>query len=356
MRKPPPWDTPAECRRAGKLLGFMESISSYRADISRVKCFAPMLSVLFLEGFWLRCDECLNSFQMDITVCETSCYTQESLLKNPSLPCNSGQAPVFNVVRPHGTNFNLHDMVSEHTSFHNGFSGIVIGNEENSSRDVWDSGNKPLACEHDLKGMGSLNTTCQLNTSLVLASNIEITGEGNLEILSHVSVNCPILGCLISINISGDLKLAQFASFIAGTLIVDARNVSMEEGSSLNTTGLGGEPPSQSSGTPLGTDGAGGGHGGRGASCVKGDDKDQEDTWGGDVYTWSNLSEPWSYGSKGGTTSIEKDFGGGGGGRIKILAISMLSVNGTISAEGGDGGTKGGGGSGGSIILHTPKL
>lgn len=252
--------------------------------------------------------------------------------------------------------FNLGEVISVPGLNQDGFSEMLHSTDAQSDTNDSYSEIQAVSCEEELKGTGSLDTNCQLNTTLILANDTLITGGGNLEVLPYVSVSCPIPGCLISINISGDLKIGQFASFRAGTLIVDARNASLEEGSSLNTTGLGGKPPSQTSGTPLGTDGAGGGHGGRGASCVKGDDKDQEDTWGGDVYTWSNLSEPWSYGSKGGTRSSQEDLGGGGGGRIKIITGNILHVNGTILAEGGNGGLRGGGGSGGSILLLTPKI
>ncbi|GLJ46536.1 hypothetical protein SUGI_0980760 [Cryptomeria japonica] len=162
--------------------------------------------------------------------------------------------------------------------------------------------------------------------------------------------------CQITINISGDLILHEYSSLVAGTLILDSKNLSLQKNSSLNTTALGGSPPPQTSGTPLGVDGAGGGHGGRGACCVKGEGKDQEDTWGGDVYAWSSLTNPWSYGSKGGTTTREKELGGGGGGRVDIIVRSIMDVNGSISADGGDGGLGGGGGSGGSIILLVTKL
>ncbi|XP_047174701.1 uncharacterized protein LOC124842286 isoform X2 [Vigna umbellata] len=114
----------------------------------------------------------------------------------------------------------------------------------------------------------------------------------------------------------------------------------------------GGSPPSQTSGTPVGSDGAGGGHGGRGASCLK----NNKTNWGGDVYAWSTLSEPWSYGSKGGGKSHIKQYGGNGGGRVKLLVKDTLYVNGSITAEGGDGGSDGGGGSGGSIWVHAVKL
>ncbi|KAH9328001.1 hypothetical protein KI387_000109, partial [Taxus chinensis] len=258
--------------------------------------------------------------------------------------------------------FHLEQVVLEESSIANGFSGILgeiekqnvchIKNSSCSFQDI----QQLLSCEEDLKGIGSLNTTCQLNTSLQLHNDVLIIGEGNLEILPHVSVSCHLAGCVIGINISGDLILGENSSLGAGTLILDAKNLSLQKNSSLNTTALGGVPPPQTSGTPLGVDGAGGGHGGRGACCIKDEGKDQEDTWGGDVYAWSSLTNPWSYGSKGGTTTREKELGGGGGGRVKIVVSGILDVNGSISADGGDGGHEGGGGSGGSIILLVPKL
>lgn len=208
------------------------------------------------------------------------------------------------------------------------------------------------SCE-DLKGVGSFNTTCFLRSDVRLNSDLSIYGTGNLEILPHVSIVCPVEGCLISFNLTGNVKMCQYASIIAGSVIFSATNFTMENNSAINTTALGGPPPSQTSGTPVGYDGAGGGHGGRGASCLK---SNHTKFWGGDVYTWSTLSEPWSYGSKGGGKSSESKFGGNGGGRVKLEVIDMINMNGSIVAEGGDGGIKGGGGSGGSIIIHALKL
>ncbi|KAF3448934.1 hypothetical protein FNV43_RR09652 [Rhamnella rubrinervis] len=66
------------------------------------------------------------------------------------------------------------------------------------------------------------------------------------------------------------------------------------------------------SGTPIGYDGAGGGHGGR-VMEVRG-------------------------------TSDEYPFGGNGGGRVKLLLKDLLYINGSITAECEDGGSTGGGG------------
>ncbi|XP_057810160.1 uncharacterized protein LOC131024660 isoform X2 [Salvia miltiorrhiza] len=211
-----------------------------------------------------------------------------------------------------------------------------------------------VSCE-DLKGVGSfnINNTCFLNSNLYSSSNIYVVGAGNLEILPHVEIVCPIEGCTISFNLSGTIKVGHNAAVVAGTVFFSAANLTMEPNSSLNTSSLGGSPPHQTSGTPVGYDGAGGGHGGRGASCLK---TNFSNFWGGDVYAWTTLSRPWAYGSKGGGTSENHKFGGSGGGRVWLEITDTLYMNGSVSAEGGDGGSLGGGGSGGSILIHATKL
>lgn len=212
--------------------------------------------------------------------------------------------------------------------------------------------NNSVSCE-DLEGVGSFDTTCLLNSNLYINSDLYVLGTGNLEILPQVSIYCPIEGCIISFNLSGNVKVGQDATVVAGSVIFSALSLTLGHNSSINTTSLGGAPPSQTSGTPVGYDGAGGGHGGRGASCLK---TNKTNNWGGDVYAWSSLSKPWSYGSKGGGTSREHKFGGSGGGRVYLDMKDLLYINGSIHADGGDGGSNGGGGSGGSIFIHAQKL
>ncbi|XP_071706226.1 uncharacterized protein [Rutidosis leptorrhynchoides] len=220
-----------------------------------------------------------------------------------------------------------------------------------------DNTNTPLlyneiSCE-ELGGVGSYDTTCLLNSDVHISSDLYVFSSGNIEILPHVSIVCPIEGCVISFNLSGNIKVGQNSAIIAGSVIFAAANVTMESNSLINTTAMGGAPPSQTSGTPVGNEGAGGGHGGRGASCLR---KNDTVYWGGDVYAWSSLACPWSYGSKGGGTSDVYKYGGNGGGRIKLVVTDVLYMNGSLLAEGGIGGVNGGGGSGGSIILHALKL
>lgn len=144
--------------------------------------------------------------------------------------------------------------------------------------------------------------------------------------------------------------MGQSARIVAGSVILAAVNLTMDGNSSIYTTALGGAPPSQTSGTPFGRDGAGGGHGGRGASCVK---SNVSTYWGGDVYSWSSLHEPWSYGSEGG---FKLKAGGKGGGRVKLVLKDTVVLNGSVAADGGDSGEEGGGGSGGSICIRAVKL
>ncbi|CDY43450.1 BnaAnng07220D [Brassica napus] len=172
--------------------------------------------------------------------------------------------------------------------------------------------------------------------------------SGSNDFMSQVY--CLVKGCTIAFNVSGTIHVSQSARILAGSVVLSAINLTMESNSSIYTTALAGPPPSQTSGTPVGGDGAGGGYGGRGASCVK---SNVSAYWGGDVYSWSSLDDPWSYGSEGGA---KLNAGGKGGGRVRVILEDTMLLNGSVSAEGGDGGEEGGGGSGGSICIRAVKL
>ncbi|CAA2949368.1 Hypothetical predicted protein [Olea europaea subsp. europaea] len=97
-----------------------------------------------------------------------------------------------------------------------------------------------FSCE-DLKGIGFLNTTCELSYSL---------------------------------NIKHDVYIE------AGSIYIVARNASLFRDSLINVTALAGEPPEDSTRTPKAVHGGGGEHGGRGAGCVMDSEKLPEDVWG----------------------------------------------------------------------------
>lgn len=213
------------------------------------------------------------------------------------------------------------------------------------------------SCEDDLGGVGSLDTTCKVVSNLNLTRNVYVAGKGNFYILPDVIVNCSVVsGCELGINVTGNFTLGENAQILVGSFEIDAMNAVFGNGSVVNTTGLGGDPPEQTSGTPQGVDGAGGGHGGRGAACLVDDEKLPEDVWGGDAYAWSSLAKPLNYGSRGGTTSRDVDYGGGGGGKIMVVVKGTVEMNGVLLAEGGDGSPRGGGGSGGSIYIKAYKM
>ncbi|XP_073122629.1 uncharacterized protein [Henckelia pumila] len=214
-----------------------------------------------------------------------------------------------------------------------------------------------LSCQSDLGGVGTLDTTCQIVSDLNLSkiNHVYIGGTGNLVIAPNVSVSCSsLLGCELAINVTGNFTLGENSAILCGAFDLIAGNASFGNGSCVNTTGLAGTPPPQTSGTPKGTDGAGGGHGGRGAACTS--KQLAEDVWGGDAYSWSSFVKPMSYGSRGGTTSREVDYGGGGGGRVAIVVATFLEINGSVLADGGDVDNRGGGGSGGSIYIKAYQM
>ncbi|CAN0899997.1 hypothetical protein LINGRAHAP2_LOCUS20590, partial [Linum grandiflorum] len=213
-----------------------------------------------------------------------------------------------------------------------------------------------VTCEGDLKGVGSLDSVCKLSSSLNFTDDVYIGGSGSLVLLPDVVLSCAVSGCAILVDVSDEIRMGEKAVIIAGTVSLTAQNATFSYGSVINATALAGAPPEETSGTPGGVQGAGGGYGGRGASCVSDNTKLPEDVWGGDAYSWANLDEPWSYGSKGGTTSKEENYGGEGGGRIGLNLTNSIELYGTLLAEGGDGGIKGGGGSGGSIRIYAHRM
>lgn len=213
------------------------------------------------------------------------------------------------------------------------------------------------SCEDDLGGVGSFDALCLLRSSIKLTDDLYVKGNGSIEVLDGVHLTCPVAGCTIVFNLSGIIRLRNDSLIVAGTVYLEAFNVSIAETAVVNASALGGDPPTRTTGVPRGFHGDGGGYGGRGASCYKMKDRNLEDEWGGDAYGWTWLMYPDSYGSSGGTTNEVGDYGGGGGGgRLRVLVVDMLELRGSIFVDGGDAGLDGGGGSGGSIFLTANKM
>ncbi|OIV96634.1 hypothetical protein TanjilG_28491 [Lupinus angustifolius] len=213
-----------------------------------------------------------------------------------------------------------------------------------------------VSCVDDLGGVGTLDTTCMIVNDANLTRDVYIAGKGNFNILPGVKFHCEIPGCIITVNVTGNFSLGTNASIVAGVFELEAENAVFENDTLVNNTGMAGDPPPQTSGTPQGIEGGGGGHGGRGANCLVDSTKLPEDVWGGDAYAFATLQTPDSFGSKGGSTSKESDYGGLGGGRVWMVVHQVLEMNASLLADGGDAGTKGGGGSGGSIYIKACRI
>ena len=137
---------------------------------------------------------------------------------------------------------------------------------------------------------------------------------------------------------------ADFALLQASTLLVCARNLLViAAGSSMNTSsracgaeqGIGHGVCELVNGKNIGT---GAGHGGRGAVLEKG----IPSTFGR------------TYGSEEGDGLVGSGGGcdGGAGGGLAHVGSSFVVLNGTITANGGDGVGNGGGGSGGTVVIY----
>ncbi|KAL5190276.1 hypothetical protein HKD37_04G009752 [Glycine soja] len=213
-----------------------------------------------------------------------------------------------------------------------------------------------VSCVDDLGGVGTLDTTCKIVNDVNLTRDVYIAGKGNFNILPGVRFLCEIPGCMVTVNVTGNFSLGSNSSIVTGAFEFESENAVFGNESVVNTTGMAGDPPPQTSGTPQGVEGGGGGHGGRGASCLVDTTKLPEDVWGGDAYSWASLQNPYSFGSRGGSTSKESDYGGLGGGLVRMVVHQIVEMNATVLADGGDGGTKGGGGSGGSIYIKAYRM
>ncbi|MCG2680920.1 MAG: hypothetical protein L6455_13305, partial [Kiritimatiellae bacterium] len=126
-------------------------------------------------------------------------------------------------------------------------------------------------------------------------------------------------------------------------------NLTVDAGGNINANAKGyaggtSDSGGSGSGPGYGRGNYGGGYGGHGSASVGGN-------------TYGSFSAPVDAGSGGGWGSQTYYLGGAGGGAIRIDASGTITNNGTISANGGNGGgTWAGGGSGGGIYLTCKTL
>ena len=213
---------------------------------------------------------------------------------------------------------------------------------------------------------GSLNGTCVVNrTWQDVPSGELINGSGNLVLGSNAVLNSSLRNSSFRISMGGQTKLNSGSS-IRGNVNITSDRLEVEDGATINATGLGYQGGASGAGSGpgggsfggydyyygSGTAGGGGGagHGGRGANGSQGQ--------GLAGSSYGSYISPSTFGSGGG--GGEDLDGGDGGGRIMIEA-NETSLNGLLSvrAQGisydyEDLG--GGGGSGGAVNIESENI
>jgi hypothetical protein len=152
----------------------------------------------------------------------------------------------------------------------------------------------------------------------------------------------------------GNLTLASTAQLSISNQVLTVRsNASIEAGAGISADGLGfvaGQGNGAGhyvlvQGLYVGGGGGYGGYGGLGDSSATGGS------------TYGSVSAPINWGSGGGSQLALASSGGAGGGAIRLAVLGLLTLNGSISADGTDGVAGGsGGGSGGSVWLTVGAL
>ena len=204
------------------------------------------------------------------------------------------------------------------------------------------------------------NTPCTADVVLDNLASISL----NTGYTSTVTLNSDFVGGSNTLTLSGDLTVnsgtilckgdttqgdADGDSVIDGIgIVINAANVLVDTNGTISADEEG-FPEEQGPGyVAPNWDGWswawGASHGGRGGGTAA--------NQGASISTYGSVSQPTSLGSGG--HGYSTGIGGSGGGAIKLNASGTLTINGTVSADGEDGGpgaASAGGGSGGSIWL-----
>ncbi|ACL03932.1 hypothetical protein Dalk_2239 [Desulfatibacillum aliphaticivorans] len=200
---------------------------------------------------------------------------------------------------------------------------------------------------------GDLNGTCVISSTQLMTNGEVISGTGGLIIADGGSLRTNA-GESFYIHMDGDVTIESGGSIEGNLSSLTAANLTIESGGSISANGKGfasgqGEGAgSMTDGWRSGGGGAGhGGNGGQGPSAA-----------GGSVY--GSLKTPETPGSGGGFHTASASEGGPGGGVIKLAVGGILTVDGVITCNGGNGlsmsSGSGGGGSGGSIWIDANTL
>jgi hypothetical protein len=190
------------------------------------------------------------------------------------------------------------------------------------------------------------NASTSLST-MAVGSNLTLMNGGQLFVYSGTTNNTRDYGALV--NIAGSLTMTPTNSWIfpfaqptnGGAPLFKARTLVVSSNTGFNADFIGFKThrgPGVGGGSGSGSGGGGGygGQGGHGSGLN-----------GGPANGSTNI--PIRPGSGGGGTYDE--FGGNGGGAIRLELTDTVTLNGTLTANGQNGGTYNGGGSGGAIFI-----
>ncbi|MGA3266010.1 MAG: hypothetical protein ABSE16_04220 [Verrucomicrobiota bacterium] len=199
------------------------------------------------------------------------------------------------------------------------------------------TGQSLLIVDNAGKAGASSSVQYSANTDLTLRNDAFIYANGSNSFGNLiVGSNAWVLVTNMSISIWANNVTVQRG----GGIIADSAGNGANQGNGRGSYGYM---------SPFGG-GSGGGHGGYGANCIS------NIAAGGTAY--DSFSAPYAVGSGGGGYPPYESFGGSGGGLIQMNVSGNLQVDGTVSANGGNGWGVGGGGggSGGGVNLSCATL
>lgn len=240
------------------------------------------------------------------------------------------------------------------------FAGVVdlsggYASQDGDGKNPASPGTYSATVSGNLCDSGDLSTTCTISTVKYVPDGFTFSGTGNLVVASGGQLLCRSGDQRFSINISGDLTV-QNTGVIEGNLnVINAQNVNVNTGGIIRADGKGFVGRSYAAGYGPGAGSVGTWNGGTAGAGYGGAGGTLGTSNGGAAY--GSLSNPTDFGSSGGGSN---SAGGNGGGAIRINNSGILTVNGSLSAKGGNapyttsGGcckSNGGGGSGGSIWI-----
>ncbi len=179
-----------------------------------------------------------------------------------------------------------------------------------------------------------VNGDTNLTSVTVAGSGTVVTFNGDLTVLG--SINVSTSGEIVM----GSDTVTGYGYTVSAVNMTVASTAKFDGDSQGYTAGLG-----NGKGNTGTSYASGAGHGGPGGAV----------SGGSAGTTYDTQIQPTLIGSGGGTYT--SSIGGTGGGAIKILIVSKLQVDGTLSANGGAAtGTRGGGGSGGTLWIVADEV